>query len=439
MEYKRILKDGIHLFAGKLGTVAISIIDLMLLARILTTEQMGKYSLFLMIVNLALIIGLNWSDASVVRHGREEYVKSRKINRSFWARMYIFIPVIVLFTVIFVIFSNQIASYIGIDPHLIVLLIIMFILNGLMNFITSVYQSINRMKKSAYVPFLQKLFYLFCLALVALNIFKANLTIILIFINLSFLLSIIFNIVGFNFQKISPYHFSKAYFKKIWNYSWPQLIGFPGLYIVNYIDLFVIKKYLALSDVGVYSMAYNGFTNICAFVMIIYTVFMPLIVEYRAKKRFNMIKNYTKKIPIFAGIWIVLVLIGVLMADYIIPLIFSAKYTASIPSFKILLVASIFYFVSICLLPLINAFDLILFSQVFNLIKALVNIAGDFILVPKMGIVGAAYSTAASFLIGMLLSITLIRLKRKLIFGLDKKGISKKIIAGGESTEDENL
>jgi O-antigen/teichoic acid export membrane protein len=370
-----------------------------------------------MIVNLALIVGLNWSDASIVRHGREEYIKNKKINQSFWARMYLFVPILVLFILILIIFSKQITSYIGIGQELILLLIIMFVLNGLLNFIGYIYQSTDQMKKSAYILLSQKIFYLLCLFAVLLNFFKANLTVVLILINVSFLLAVVLNIATFDFHKIKPYVFNKEYFKRIWAYSWPQLIGFPGLYVINYIDLFVIKKYMTLPDVGVYNIAYTAFMNISLFIMIIYTVCMPLIVEYRARKKFTLIKKHLRNAPIFTAIWVGMVLIGLLLSKYLIPLIFSSKYTGAVPSFNILLIASIFYFASIYLLPIVNAFDLILYHQIFNLIRAAVNIAGDFILVPKIGIIGAAYGTLIAYFIGLLLTIILLVTKRKTLLG----------------------
>jgi len=412
-----MFKDGIHLFSGQVGTVIVSIASLMILSRILTTEQMGKYSLFLMIVNLALIVGLNWSDSSVVRHGREEYVNTKKINQSFWARMYLFVPVIIVFVLLFALFNKQITAYIGISSNLIILLVVLFVLNGLLNFITYIYQSTDRMKKSAYVLLLQKIFYLACLALLFLNIFKTSLTLVFILINISFLLAVIINLITFDFSKIRPYTFNKEYFKKIWAYSWPQFIGFPGIYIINYVDLFVIKKYMTLSDVGVYNIAYSAFLNVAAFTMIIYVVTMPLIVEYRTKKKFGMIKKHIQKTPLAIFLWAVLAIIGLFISKYIIPLIFSSKYTGSVPSFNILLIASIFYFGAIYLLPIVNAFDLILYSQIFNLIRAGVNIAGDFLLVPKIGIIGAAYATLASYFVGLTLTIMLLVYKKKLIMG----------------------
>jgi O-antigen/teichoic acid export membrane protein len=113
----------------------------------------------------------------------------------------------------------------------------------------------------------------------------------LILINLSFLLAIIITSSFFNYNKLLPYKFDKQYFKNIWKYSWPQLIGFPGLYIINYIDLYVIKKYMTLHDVGIYSMAYTGFQTISSILMIFYTIFFPLIVEYKTKGQTNKINN----------------------------------------------------------------------------------------------------------------------------------------------------
>jgi O-antigen/teichoic acid export membrane protein len=422
MEYKRIFKDGIHLLAGKVGTAIIGLVSLIILARMLTTEDMGKYSLFLMIINLALVLGLNWSDSSVVRHGREEHITNNKVNQTFWARMYLFVPILVTFSILFSIFSRTITNYIGIDSNLVYLVILVFVFNGVLNFINYLYQSTDKMNKSAYVLLSQKIFYLICLGIVLLGVFKANLTVALILLNVSFLLAVIFNIISFDFEKIRPYKFNKAYFKKIWAYSWPQLVGFPGLYAVNYIDIFVIKRYMTLANVGIYNIAYNAFTNISIIIIIIQTLFLPLLVEYRIKKKYGLIKNYVKNIPLYTFYWSIIVVLGLLASKYIIPFVFSTKYTLSVQPFNILLLATICYFVIACLLPLVNAFDYIIYSQIINLIYAGVNIIMDFILVPKMGIIGAAYGTLIAYFIRMVLLISLVYFTRhKILHGVNKR------------------
>lgn len=419
MEYRRIFKDGVHLLAGKIGTAVIGAVNLAILARVLTTEEMGIYSLFLMVVNLALVVGLNWSDASIVRHGREEHVTSRKINKSFWARMYLFIPIVLLTTIILLLFRKSITSFIGIGQQLILLVIGVFLLNGILNFINHIYQSTDRMKKSAYVLLSQKALFVLSVGAVVLSGANANLATVLVLINASFLAAVMLNLLFFDFSKVRPYVFDKRYFKKIWDYSWPHFIGFPGLYIINYIDLYTIKRYMTLHDVGVYSMAYNGFIIISGILMVFYTVFFPLIVEYKTKKQHEKIKGYLKNIPLHTGIWVVLVLIGIACSRFVITTVLSMKYVESVAPFNILLIASIAYFITICLLPIVNAFDLIIYAQIFNLVKAGANVIADFTLVPKIGIMGAAYGTLITYTVGLLLTIILIAKKRRAITGVD--------------------
>lgn len=417
MEKKRIFKDGSSVVIGHVLTSIIGLVNLALLSRVLTTEEMGKYSLFLMVVNLALVLGLNWSDSSIVRHGREEYVLDKKINKSFWARTYLFVPVLIIFTLIFITYRTSISNYVGIEEKYISLVISLFLLNGLVNWLIFTYQSIDQMRKSAYLYFLQKLFFLICLGIIFLKKVSPKISLILIMINLSFLFSFLFNLTRFDFKLIRPYNFSKEYFKKIWSFSWPQLIGFSGIYTIKYIDLYVIKKYLSLSDVGIYNISYNGFTMIIGTLMIIYVIFMPLIVEYKSKKRYDRIKKYVAQIPILTLAWGLIALLIMFTSSLFIPLIFSDKYIMSIPSFNILMIASIFSFISICFLPLLNAFDYVKIQQTSNIISAGANIFLDFKLVPKMGIVGAAYATLITYALGLLIKIVWFIIVKKKILG----------------------
>lgn len=416
VKFNKILSDGIHLFSGNLGTVVIGFINLMILSRILSTEEMGSYSLILMIVNLAIILGLNWFDTSIVRHGKEEYIKTKKINKSFWARTVLYIPIVIFFCIILLVFEAEINVYVGIEVGVIHLIIFMFIVNGILNTIRNIYQSIGQMRKSAYIVFWQKLFLALCLLLVFLDILSLDMTTLLIMINLSFFLAVIVGLIGFPTSILRPLHFDREYLKKIWHYSWPQLIGFSGLYVINYIDLYFIRLFLSLHDVGVYSIAYNGFLIISGFIMLIHSLFLPTIVEYRTKKEYSRIIEYFRKIPLFSSGWIVLVIIGIFASQYVIPILFSEKYLEAVPAFNILLTVSVFYFLSICMLPLFNAFDLVIFVQAMNIIKSAINIVADYYLVPIFGITGAAYGTLVSYIVGTLLGFLLLVVKRKLIF-----------------------
>jgi hypothetical protein len=88
------------LLTGQAGNIITGLASTVLLAKLLSVEDMGRYSLFFVVVSLAISLGFSWSDTSVVRHGREEYMKRGRINRSFWARSYIFLPVAAAFVLV---------------------------------------------------------------------------------------------------------------------------------------------------------------------------------------------------------------------------------------------------------------------------------------------------------------------------------------------------
>jgi stage V sporulation protein B len=86
--------------------------------------------------------------------------------------------------------------------------------------------------------------------------------------------------------------------------------------------------------------------------------------------------------------------------DIIINIIFTGKYIGAVNALKILSILAIFF--SICLLNsnLLNALGKPEKVAKTMGIMALINILLNFILVPKLGIIGAASSTLTSFIIG---------------------------------------
>lgn len=420
MNYNKILTEGTHLFLGKIVTVAIGLINLLLLSRLLTVEEMGKYALFMMVINLGVQLGISWSDAAILRHGKEEFVKRNKINKSFWSRNYLFIPSLIFVILIYLIFSEQISEYIGLENKIIFFIISTFLVTTTLNYLTNIFRSTDKLKASSYLFAIQKSTYFIGLLLLMSGFFEKNIQNTILFLNLSFLLTLAINLYFFNWKIIKPKIFDKTYFKRIWNYSWPQLFGFFGIYLINYVDLFVIRKYLTLSDVGIYSIAYNGFTIVTDIILVLNTLFLPMLVEFRTKKQYTLIKKYISLIPVLISAWIVLVIIGLISSSFIITTLFSEKYAPAIPSFNILLIASIFQLISICFMPIINSFDLIIYNQIFNILKAILNIVLDFLLVPKYGIIGAAYGTLIAYAFGSGLTLLLYKLKIDLIHGKQK-------------------
>jgi len=420
MRYRRMLDDAGHLLTGQAGNIITGLASTVLLAKLLSVEDMGRYSLFFVVVSLAISLGFSWSDTSVVRHGREEYMKRGRINRSFWARSYIFLPVAAAFVLLFILLGERIAGFIGVSTSFLPFLISIFVLNGSLNFLEKIFRSIGLFRRSAYVLLMQKALFLVSLILMAAGTIPATLMTVVFMFMASLLISFLVNLRGLDRKVFMPHEFDKQQFRKIWDYSWPHLIGFSGLYLVNNIDLLVIRQFLDLESVGIYNVAYRGFAILTGLIMVMHTVFLPYIVECRAKGRRDEVDGYIDRAPLMASGWLALVVIGIFGSGMVVRLLFSEKYLQAVPSLNILLVSTAFYFISIYMLPVINAFDLVIFSQAFNLLKSGINVIGDILLVPKVGIIGAAYSTMIAYALSSVLSVALVMTMRRRFLHADR-------------------
>ncbi len=409
----------LNMFLGTIGANLFGFLNLSLLSRILTKETMGTYSLFLMIVNLGLLIGVSWADSSLVRYGREEFTKTGQINNSFNSRFTFFIIGSTIVSIGYIIFNERIAFYLNLDKKIILLIISTFILNGLSGLLISILQATGRMKISAYITLFQKGVFSVFLLLIFFGVLPSFFEYVLVTFAISFLFVIIWGIFQIQFALIKPFLVTKKEtLRKFWNFSWPQLIGFSGLYVTNYIDLFVIKKYLSLDDVGRYSVVYNLFNVMCGIIMVLYTVFLPIIVEKKTKNQLNEIKRYFNSLWFYVFCWSLVAFICITFSDNIIILIFSEKYIDSSATFTVLLVATIFYFIKIYLMPIMHAWDFMLLFQTFNIITGMINAVIDFLLVPKIGIIGAAYGTLISFSIISCFIFAYIKIKENKLFKL---------------------
>jgi len=78
--------DYAALIFSKAGVVLLALASIPLVTRLLGTESYGKFSVFLMVAQLMIYAFVSWTSGSVVRYGKEEFVKEGKINKVFWAR-----------------------------------------------------------------------------------------------------------------------------------------------------------------------------------------------------------------------------------------------------------------------------------------------------------------------------------------------------------------
>jgi len=241
-----------------------------------------------------------------------------------------------------------------------------------------------------------KVFVLMGMLFFVFNLLKIDVNYIVAIFLISDLLIIIIGFSFIKFKYLFPLNFDKKMIIKIVIYSYPLFFSAWSGYIVNWVDAYVIKYYMALADVGIYQAAYKIFTTLKSFWGVgIVSVTLPIIMVFKTKDQLYKIKDlYLKRlVPQASYFGMILITLIILLSDTVFNLIYGSKFDNSIIIFKILVTSQNLTIVSSMLTAIILSYDMTKMLSVLGISFGIFNILADLILVKQFGIIGAAMAT----------------------------------------------
>ncbi len=178
------------------------------------------------------------------------------------------------------------------------------------------------------------------------------------------------------------------------------LVGFSTVY--NRIDMVLIGKILGYAQTGIYSAAYKLFDLTSFFPAVVshslYPLFASLMIENKIVEVRAILEKYLRfmiaiALPMATG--------GMVLATPIIKLVAGQDFIAAAPVLQILIWAPAVLFIYIIFNALVIS-QLTKYAMVITGVNVLVNLLGNLILLPRVGIAGAAIMTVVSeFLQGL--------------------------------------
>jgi len=395
--------DSFTLIFCKAGVLLFGVIIVALTTRLLGPAVYGRFSLFFMVSQFLMFGLVTWTSVSVVRYGKEEFIKEGKINKVFWARVLILAICFIFGSLLVLIFREKIVNYIGFPFWIIWFVIFHFFIYAFSDFVFYIFQAIGKLKFLALAEFFETLFICavlflikfffplnpFIFAAIILSYFAAKVVIDLFFL-LKLDLSIFF-----------PIEIDKTILKRILIFSYPLIFAVVAGYIINWADLFFIRKYFTLTDVGFYSLALKFITTLQYAGLILNTIFFPMLISFLASNRKDLIVRYVKRIiPQISFLWLIGIFLVFTFSSFLIPLIFGAPFKASILPINILLIGYFVSVFSVLYSPVLVAFELIKRATAVSIIMAVLNLILNLSLIPKIGIIGAAIAKSLVYALG---------------------------------------
>lgn len=272
----------------------------------------------------------------------------------------------------------------------------------------------------------------------------ASLILILIFVKepcdlVKYVLIMAFSTAGgelinaFHTLKYSPYGFAKI--RNIRKHIRPVLILFCStIAITIYVrsDITMIGFLMSDKDVGIYTISSKVYLVVKSVLNAVITVTMPRLANYRGELNCVTENKYIILLGKLKTILMFLIFpssVGLFcVSSYIMVLVGGAEFISGYISLRILSIALIFAvfgcFIANCVL-VINKKEKGLF--IASTISAIVNVVLNFIMIPLMGINGAALTTLISEFSVLIICIKYIDLsdtEKKNIFHINKKNFA---------------
>lgn len=198
--------------------------------------------------------------------------------------------------------------------------------------------------------------------------------------------------------------FSASKLKKSLSFGFPLVPHLLGAWILALADRFILQMFVPLSVVGLYNVGYQLGTVPSMVVSTISLAWVPLF--YReakkgghAQQRLGKVSTLIALVIIFAG------LLLIVFSKEIILLMTSKEFYAAavvvppvalgciLDGLYVVAVTPVFYMAKTKMLPL------------FTGIAASINIGLNFLLIPKLGMMGAAYATLIAFALRLVLVV----------------------------------
>jgi len=405
VDIKKIwIKGAVHISASRYLTQFIGIVQRILLARILGAANIGHIAVVKSALNLiGLPAGMGSFTAVTKFIAESSRNKEREIKTISTAIIYNIFTSIVTIVIVYLLLSYTNLINDSIANSLLKVLVLFLPLTILTQIFTSFLAGQQRMRIIAKINIILPIVRIgLILALSYFFILKGWLIAQIILIVLGFLL---FGIYVKDYIKVK---FDRSIAKRIFKIgSWAFLGQAVGAILLRFDTLCISGIMKDAEATGIYNTAALASQQMVVISGgILYTVF-----PYVAKNRNNLEKLKRKHKEIFLkliGLNIFIYVIAILVAPYFF-ILFGDKFIMSVDPFRTLALGTIIFSLVILENTYMDALGRTDLQFISGIPATGINIFLNFILIPKFGIMGAAYATILSMIFTLIIKTYILK------------------------------
>lgn len=196
---------------------------------------------------------------------------------------------------------------------------------------------------------------------------------------------------------IKKWKFNRVLAQDLLKASWFLMLSSAASYILVRIDQVMVKHYLGETSVGIYAVAVK-LSEIWYFVPgLICASLFPAIINAK-KTNMEIYFKRLKKLYLFLGGTATLIAIPItLLAPWLIKILYGNEYMPATSILQIYIWSGIGLFLNSAIVQYFTAENRLKLIFFYNLSAVIINIVLNLILIPAIGLTGAAWSTLISY------------------------------------------
>jgi O-antigen/teichoic acid export membrane protein len=408
----RAVRSFLALGAGNYGAMALGLIVNVLLARRLGSAQYGRLALMLMASQVLALVAANWSHAGFVRFGAQEFAANGHLTVAFWTRLGILLPAAALAVGGVLVMGRPLATYLGIPEVGVWLLLVHFMAASTLSVVGAVFQASDQMARYGVCLLLDKATMLLCIGALPPAWTRSPLAILGCYAASSLSVAIwgISRSRVHLRENVLP---TRSSYREMLLFSAPLLLSsWAGFFGTNWFDLVILKQYVPMSELGLYSLATQLAGVVQQITVIFSTLLLPHLSVMVAQRQDQRILIYLRRLLPYWLLGTSLLLSVIVVAGrHGIALVFGGSFAGAAPVLALLMLATSALALFNACAPLVTAYGSTWALTGIGLLSASANVVLDLLLIPRFGIEGSAVATTLAYGVSAVLVLLLLQFR----------------------------
>jgi O-antigen/teichoic acid export membrane protein len=385
---KNVISRFVCRIIALIASIALSIV----IARVLGPTGKGVYAMIFLISSLLYLLGSFGIDtANTYFTGKKSFKLKFLVSNSLFFGLCNGIGLILIFLLFYYFFGNLFFK--GINPSFIYLVLITVPFTLITNYLAGILLGKQKIKELNWIMVFTSLANLVGVVLLLLIFKKGILSLILLSILISIINSLISISLVSKFAKIKFSFYPKA-FKLCFNFGIKGYLADIIMFLNYRLDMVLVNFFMNITQVGFYSLAVNIAEMMWYLPKSIFTVLFSEV----ASQKGNSGELTARVCRINTFILILLSISVILFARLGIKILYGSNFLPSLLPLLLLIPGIIFIGMISPIAGYRIGIGQIKYAPKINIITLIINISLNLILIPKLGISGAAIATSISYL-----------------------------------------